>query len=582
MTLRATLLSAGLGLALAASAGAQATFQPGYTLGSGLLGDDLLVDAATHAGLGSFDLRANDTGNGAGPYNFAVVYQEAWDIGAEVSITGIALPLRNPNMGTVNNTANGTFTFSFYELGGGANPDAWDGLDNGETVLATRDVIYNGAGIVDEAYSFGATVPWAVFDTPINFTASSTGFAVSVDSTSSIRTRFDTTPNPTDGLHFVLSNGNQQPSGAGHKWTIAGTPVIELPDPPPTTNGAAAHRFAASADTPIDDEFWTPVATSAEFYTVDDDVAPISISDSAVPGITAAYDINSTGRFGGRADVFDLNIFANETQASRQDGSFEIWFKPDSLTGGEQILYELGGSGRGAYFSLQDDVLSFYVKGEFPGNEQTVSTTLSSDDWTQVVGVINNTFSADSLSDDDFLELYVNGVLVDSNSTTTTDINDWSGGNQGGLGGESSSFAGSTAQEGPINGVDNAGVVDFPFLGQIAAFEYTPGALSSQDVADRFAEVTTAGLRGDYNGDGMVDAADYTVWRDNLGGDAATVFPAGTRGVAGAGPIGIGDYQVWKSQFGATAAVLAANAPEPGSLMLLATGVCLCGRRRRL
>ena len=90
---------------LAASAQA-ATFQNGYTIGSGLLGNDLIFDGATHAGNGTFDIRANDTGNGAGAYNWVAVWPEMWDIGTDVSITGIALPLRSPNTGTANNTSN--------------------------------------------------------------------------------------------------------------------------------------------------------------------------------------------------------------------------------------------------------------------------------------------------------------------------------------------------------------------------------------------------------------------------------------------------------------------------------------------
>ena len=34
-------------------------------------------------------------------------------------------------------------------------------------------------------------------------------------------------------------------------------------------------------------------------------------------------------------------------------------------------------------------------------------------------------------------------------------------------------------------------------------------------------DLPVTGLVGDYNNDSVVDAADYTVWRDNLGGNAA-------------------------------------------------------------
>ena len=72
-------------------------------------------------------------------------------------------------------------------------------------------------------------------------------------------------------------------------------------------------------------------------------------------------------------------------------------------------------------------------------------------------------------------------------------------------------------------------------------------------------EVLAAGLPGDFNDDGIVDAIDYTVWRDGLG----TTYTAA-------------DYDLWKSHFGETAAsgtALAGGTPVPepstfGSLLL--------------
>ncbi|QDU88931.1 CotH protein [Pirellulimonas nuda] len=56
----------------------------------------------------------------------------------------------------------------------------------------------------------------------------------------------------------------------------------------------------------------------------------------------------------------------------------------------------------------------------------------------------------------------------------------------------------------------------------------------------------------DFNGDGFVDSADYTVWRDNLGVSGG----AGLQGDANYdGVVDSGDYQVWRAQFGSAAAV---------------------------
>ncbi|MEN1678989.1 MAG: dockerin type I domain-containing protein [Planctomycetota bacterium] len=79
-------------------------------------------------------------------------------------------------------------------------------------------------------------------------------------------------------------------------------------------------------------------------------------------------------------------------------------------------------------------------------------------------------------------------------------------------------------------------------------------------------EPIEAGLAGDYNSDGAVDAADFTVWRDLLGLETslANENPA----AATPGIVDIEDYLFWKSQFGAVASAASTNVPEPASLSL--------------
>lgn len=87
-------------------------------------------------------------------------------------------------------------------------------------------------------------------------------------------------------------------------------------------------------------------------------------------------------------------------------------------------------------------------------------------------------------------------------------------------------------------------------------------------------------LPGDFNGDQVVDAADYSVWRDNLGSTEGTLLNSnGTGGV-----IDQADYDLWKANFGASSAsaALTAAVPEPVSagLALLATIAASVFRRR--
>jgi hypothetical protein len=85
-------------------------------------------------------------------------------------------------------------------------------------------------------------------------------------------------------------------------------------------------------------------------------------------------------------------------------------------------------------------------------------------------------------------------------------------------------------------------------------------------------ESAPAALAGDYNGNGVVDAADYVAWRDNPG-------------AFGGNPAG---YNTWRANFGRTAgsgaAVAAASVPEPaaGTLVFVAISCAwsTCRRRR--
>jgi GH35 family endo-1,4-beta-xylanase len=87
---------------------------------------------------------------------------------------------------------------------------------------------------------------------------------------------------------------------------------------------------------------------------------------------------------------------------------------------------------------------------------------------------------------------------------------------------------------------------------------------------------------GDYNGDGIVDEADYTVWRDAL--DTGNLRADGN----GNEMIDAGDYDIWKSLYGTTyggGSGAASSVPEPNGMVLAAiVGGMFAGRtstRRR-
>jgi hypothetical protein len=107
-------------------------------------------------------------------------------------------------------------------------------------------------------------------------------------------------------------------------------------------------------------------------------------------------------------------------------------------------------------------------------------------------------------------------------------------------------------------------------------------ALQNEDlIAGTVTYVTPGPLDGDYNQDGTVDAADYTVWRDALGTSLAAADGDGD------GIVDEDDYTIWVWTFGNTIAVVsaaaAAGVPEPTSLSMAfvaCVGLMLSGRRR--
>lgn len=92
---------------------------------------------------------------------------------------------------------------------------------------------------------------------------------------------------------------------------------------------------------------------------------------------------------------------------------------------------------------------------------------------------------------------------------------------------------------------------------------------------------------GDYNNNGIVDAADYVLWRNTMGN---SVNPGiGADGDA-SGIIDAGDYTIWRTNFGKAvpkvppgAGAGFASVPEPASslLLIIATLAALSGRSSR-
>ncbi|MEN0111445.1 MAG: lamin tail domain-containing protein [Planctomycetota bacterium] len=83
-------------------------------------------------------------------------------------------------------------------------------------------------------------------------------------------------------------------------------------------------------------------------------------------------------------------------------------------------------------------------------------------------------------------------------------------------------------------------------------------------------------LPGDYNADGSVDAADYTVWRDA----AAGVRPAPPTETVSVGVADAADHAVWRTSFGQSQVVAASVVPEPRAAAVALIAVAFTPWRR--
>ena len=154
---------------------AAATLSAGYTIGSGLLGNSLFIDSSVTGG--------GDSSSGTGDLGWTAELAGLWTSNSSVILSGIALPIWSDANNTTT-TVSGTFTFYFYDLDKGANPNAFDGTGV-ESLVGTATASFT-QGAIGTYY--------AVFDSPVRFTARSTGVAVRIVNTGWLRLKINTAP----------------------------------------------------------------------------------------------------------------------------------------------------------------------------------------------------------------------------------------------------------------------------------------------------------------------------------------------------------------------------------------------------
>jgi hypothetical protein len=191
----------------------------------------------------------------------------------------------------------------------------------------------------------------------------------------------------------------------------------------------------------------------------------LSTPVTSLPGITGAI-VHGAGD-----NITGVDFEAIATgNPSNEDVSLELWFRPQSMSGGQQVLFETGGSFDGLSILLDDDTVVFRVTDGFSVDTVTANLGPSAAEFFQV---------AITLSLDGTASLYVNGLLA--SSTAAGGIDDWSNLNDAGLGSANGQIGGSFF--GDLNGYGD-------FVGELALFRfYRDRVLTGAEVLQNYEAV---------------------------------------------------------------------------------------------
>ena len=249
-------------------------------------------------------------------------------------------------------------------------------------------------------------------------------------------------------------------------------------------SSAATISFEVSANVDTDgDARWEDLTSGnpsgSEFLldTAGADAVTRVASGSSYVGITHAYEFvgGATGNVAG-AELIETDpatakrSFQNSSDgdwtSGGQDVSIEIWFKPDNLAptpANGQILFEDGG-GTGIGFFVDDNLIRF--RRATGAGQVNANISALAGEFIQVVG----TWEYDTSGT---MKLYVNGSEAGTPATGVTG-NDWSGGDNAGLG---------TLGGDNVGGIGSGQSNTESFDGKIALFRvYRDQILTSEEI----------------------------------------------------------------------------------------------------
>jgi hypothetical protein len=275
-----------------------------------------------------------------------------------------------------------------------------------------------------------------------------------------------------------------------------------------------------------------------------------------------------------RKFAFTLACLAFVTMASTASAGFHLWHVKEvfSNADGSVQFVEMFDSFSNENFvtgftlsSNSDGVIKNFVFPADPnGNTVDKHMLITTPGFGSLSGAVAPDFTFDQGG--------VTGSFFNPNATNITISFNGSG--------DSMTFTGASLPKNGINSLTDAGASGFP--------PGTPSISSGLNSPTNFAmqegrvNLSAPSPTGDYNGNHLVDGADYVVWR-NTKGQSASPSGSGADG-SGNGTVDDADYTFWRSKFGNAAGSGGGSAvPEPatGALLLMAILSTRAGRRRR-
>ncbi len=229
-------------------------------------------------------------------------------------------------------------------------------------------------------------------------------------------------------------------------------------------------QFDAALDTP-GDTAWSNTSTAqggqAQNFNFATAQSPVAVNDPIAVGLSAAYEIGTTGQANGA----NWSFWGQDGggRANHPEISFEVFFRVDNLEG-THLIMEIGGAAAGVSLGIDGGNLVWATNPGGAGADDTHSVSAGvGTGWNHAVAVWNR----NSLS----TALYLNWQFV-GDAALSANTTGWTGGNEATLGGINTSAA---------TTFDVAAITEFD--GAIAAFNYYNSELTAADIEANYSAV---------------------------------------------------------------------------------------------